>query len=83
MGRRGLAPVLTPVNDFITRYRWQALLLLGLIALGIVGTFVAAYFLESRGMMGAMIAAAAGWVIDIGFESHVPVPTPRRKVAQQ
>ena len=32
VGRRGLAPVLTPVNDFIVRYRWQALLLLGLIA---------------------------------------------------
>lgn len=32
MGRRGLAPVLTPVNDFVLRYRWQALLLLGLIA---------------------------------------------------
>jgi PAT family beta-lactamase induction signal transducer AmpG len=32
MGRRGLAPVLTPVNDFIIRYRWQALLLLGLVA---------------------------------------------------
>ncbi|MET1080048.1 MAG: AmpG family muropeptide MFS transporter [Pseudomonas sp.] len=32
MGRRGLAPVLTPVNDFILRYRWQALLLLGLVA---------------------------------------------------
>ena len=28
----GMAPVLTPVNDFIIRYRWQALLLLGLIA---------------------------------------------------
>ncbi|UVE18622.1 AmpG family muropeptide MFS transporter [Pseudomonas sp. LS44] len=32
IGRRGLAPVLTPVNDFVVRYRWQALLLLGLIA---------------------------------------------------
>ena len=32
MGRRGLAPVLTPGNDFILRYRWQALVLLGLIA---------------------------------------------------
>ena len=32
VGRRGLAPVLTPVNDFILRYRWQAFLLLGLIA---------------------------------------------------
>lgn len=32
LGRRGLAPVLTPINDFILRYRWQALLLLGLIA---------------------------------------------------
>ncbi|MDB6049832.1 MAG: ampG [Pseudomonas sp.] len=31
-GRRGLAPVLTPINDFIGRYRWQAFLLLGLIA---------------------------------------------------
>ncbi|MFT5782500.1 MAG: PAT family beta-lactamase induction signal transducer AmpG [Pseudomonas sp.] len=31
-GRRGLAPVLTPVNDFIVRYRWQAFLLLGLVA---------------------------------------------------
>lgn len=28
----GMAPVLTPVNDFIVRYRWQALLLLALIA---------------------------------------------------
>lgn len=28
----GMAPVLTPVNDFILRYRWQALLLLTLIA---------------------------------------------------
>ncbi len=32
MGRHGLTPVLTPVNDFIARYRWQALLLLGLVA---------------------------------------------------
>ncbi len=32
MGRRGLAPVLTPINDFVMRYRWQAFLLLGLIA---------------------------------------------------
>lgn len=32
LGRRGLAPVLTPVNDFIVRYRWHALLLLGLVA---------------------------------------------------
>ncbi len=31
-GRRGLAPVLTPINDFVGRYRWQALVLLGLIA---------------------------------------------------
>jgi len=30
--RRGLIPVLRPINDFINRYRWQALLLLGLIA---------------------------------------------------
>lgn len=32
VGRKGLAPVLTPVNDFIVRYRWHALLLLGLVA---------------------------------------------------
>ena len=28
----GMAPVLTPINDFIVRYRWEALLLLSLIA---------------------------------------------------
>ncbi|WP_462381590.1 AmpG family muropeptide MFS transporter [Pseudomonas sp. Marseille-QA0892] len=32
MGRHSLAPVLTPISDFIQRYRWQALLLLGLVA---------------------------------------------------
>ena len=32
IGRKGLAPVLTPVNDFMLRYRWQAFTLLGLIA---------------------------------------------------
>jgi PAT family beta-lactamase induction signal transducer AmpG len=31
-GRLLMAPVLTPISDFILRYRWQALLLLGLIA---------------------------------------------------
>lgn len=31
-GRRGLQPVLTPISDFIQRYRWQAFLLLGLVA---------------------------------------------------
>ncbi|WP_417787109.1 AmpG family muropeptide MFS transporter [Stutzerimonas xanthomarina] len=31
-GRMLMGPVLTPITDFIMRYRWQALLLLGLIA---------------------------------------------------
>ena len=31
-GRVLMGPVLTPISDFILRYRWQALLLLGLIA---------------------------------------------------
>lgn len=31
-GRILMGPVMTPINDFILRYRWQALLLLGLIA---------------------------------------------------
>jgi PAT family beta-lactamase induction signal transducer AmpG len=31
-GRLLLAPVLTPISDFVLRYRWHALLLLGLIA---------------------------------------------------
>ena len=31
-GRILMGPVLTPITDFIMRYRWQALLLLGLIA---------------------------------------------------
>ena len=52
MGRRGLAPVLTPVNDFILRYRWQALLLLGLGVLFEVGR---------RVVYGA--EPASGWMI--------------------
>ena len=31
-GRLLMAPVVTPVSEFVQRYRWQALLLLGLIA---------------------------------------------------
>lgn len=31
-GRQLLAPVLTPISDFIRRYRWQAVLMLALIA---------------------------------------------------
>lgn len=31
-GRILMGPVLTPITDFVLRYRWQALLLLGLIA---------------------------------------------------
>ncbi|MEK1908387.1 MAG: AmpG family muropeptide MFS transporter, partial [Pseudomonas sp.] len=54
VGRRGLAPVLTPVNDFILRYRWQALLLLGLIAT----------YRMSDTVMGVM---ANVFYIDMGF----------------
>lgn len=54
MGRRGLAPVLTPVNDFILRYRWQAMLLLGLIAT----------YRMSDTVMGVM---ANVFYIDMGF----------------
>ncbi|MBC9252084.1 AmpG family muropeptide MFS transporter [Pseudomonas alcaligenes] len=54
IGRRGLAPVLTPVNDFILRYRWQALLLLGLIAT----------YRMSDTVMGVM---ANVFYIDMGF----------------
>ncbi|WQG56832.1 AmpG family muropeptide MFS transporter [Pseudomonas sp. RTB3] len=54
MGRRGLAPVLTPVNDFIRRYRWQAFLLLGLIAT----------YRMSDTVMGVM---ANVFYIDLGF----------------
>ena len=32
MGRTGLQPVLTPITDFVLRYRWQALLLIGLVS---------------------------------------------------
>lgn len=31
-GRILMGPVMTPINDFILRYRWQALILLGLVA---------------------------------------------------
>ncbi|UUY08750.1 AmpG family muropeptide MFS transporter [Pseudomonas sp. J452] len=54
MGRRSLAPVLTPINDFILRYRWQALLLLGLIAT----------YRMSDTVMGVM---ANVFYIDMGF----------------
>lgn len=53
-GRRGLAPVLTPINDFVLRYRWQAFLLLGLIAT----------YRMSDTVMGAM---ANVFYIDQGF----------------
>lgn len=50
-GRRGLAPVLTPVSDFVLRYRWQALLLLGLIATyrmsdTVMGTIANVFYLD-------------------------------------
>ncbi|WP_397451476.1 AmpG family muropeptide MFS transporter [Pseudomonas sp. NA-150] len=54
LGRRGLAPVLTPINDFIRRYRWQAFLLLGLIAT----------YRMSDTVMGVM---ANVFYIDMGF----------------
>ncbi|PVZ16144.1 MFS transporter, PAT family, beta-lactamase induction signal transducer AmpG [Pseudomonas sp. URIL14HWK12:I9] len=54
VGRKGLAPVLTPVNDFMVRYRWQALLLLGLIAT----------YRMSDTVMGVM---ANVFYIDMGF----------------
>ncbi|MGL4316852.1 MAG: AmpG family muropeptide MFS transporter [Pseudomonas sp.] len=54
VGRRSLAPVLTPINDFILRYRWQALLLLGLIAT----------YRMSDTVMGVM---ANVFYIDMGF----------------
>ena len=54
LGRRGLAPVLTPISDFIHRYRWQALILLGLIAT----------YRMSDTVMGVM---ANVFYIDLGF----------------
>lgn len=53
-GRRGLAPVLTPISDFIQRYRWQALILLGLIAT----------YRMSDTVMGVM---ANVFYVDLGF----------------
>ncbi|HTN31786.1 MAG TPA: AmpG family muropeptide MFS transporter [Pseudomonas sp.] len=57
MGRRSLAPVLTPVNDFVLRYRWQALLMLGLIAT----------YRMSDTVMGVM---ANVFYIDLGFSKE-------------
>ncbi len=54
LGRRGLAPVLTPISDFIHRYRWQALILLGLIAT----------YRMSDTVMGVM---ANVFYVDLGF----------------
>lgn len=56
-GRKSLAPVLTPISDFITRYRWQAFLLLGL----------AASYRMSDTVMGVM---ANVFYIDIGFSKE-------------
>ena len=54
LGRRGLAPVLTPISDFTHRYRWQALILLGLIAT----------YRMSDTVMGVM---ANVFYVDLGF----------------
>lgn len=54
VGRRGLMPVLTPISDFVQRYRWHALLLLGLIST----------YRMSDTVMGVM---ANVFYIDIGF----------------
>lgn len=56
-GRRSLAPVLTPVSDFVLRYRWQALLMLGLIAT----------YRMSDTVMGVM---ANVFYIDLGFSKE-------------
>ena len=56
-GRRGLAPVLTPISDFIQRYRWQALILLGLIAT----------YRMSDTVMGVM---ANVFYVDLGFSKE-------------
>ena len=53
-GRRGLAPVLTPISDFVQRYRWQAFLMLGLISTSRLSDTV----------MGVM---ANVFYIDLGF----------------
>ena len=53
-GRRGLAPVLTPISDFVQRYRWQAFLMLGLIST----------YRMSDTVMGVM---ANVFYIDLGF----------------
>ncbi|HHW2585957.1 TPA: MFS transporter AmpG [Pseudomonas aeruginosa] len=57
-GRLLMAPVLTPITEFIQRYRWQALLLLGLIS---------TYRLSDT-VMGVM---AGVFYIDMGFSKEV------------
>ncbi|SDI43862.1 MFS transporter AmpG [Pseudomonas panipatensis] len=57
-GRLLMAPVLTPITEFVRRYRWQALLLLGLIS---------TYRLSDT-VMGVM---AGVFYIDMGFSKDV------------
>ncbi|TWI58493.1 PAT family beta-lactamase induction signal transducer AmpG [Pseudomonas duriflava] len=57
-GRRLMGPVLTPVSEFVQRYRWQALMLLGLIS---------TYRLSDT-VMGVM---AGVFYIDIGYSKDV------------
>ena len=56
-GRRLMAPVLTPITEFIQRYQWQALLLLGLIS---------TYRLSDT-VMGVM---ASVFYIDVGYSKE-------------
>ncbi|KAF1056430.1 MAG: Protein AmpG [Pseudomonas delhiensis] len=57
-GRLLMAPVLTPLTEFIRRYRWQALLVLGLIST----------YRMSDTVMGSM---APVFYIDMGFSKDV------------
>ena len=50
---------------------WVRPLLLVLLGLGILGTAVAAWFLESWGILICMLVAALGWLIELAWH---PMP---------
>ena len=45
---------------------WMTACFLGLLLLGLAGTAMAAYFLESQTLLLAMALGLAGWALDVG-----------------
>ena len=67
-----LAASLVIVLGWVDDVRWLRALLVFLVLLGIVGTGLAAYFLESHWLLAAMVIALFGWLADLSRKSGPP-----------